>query len=219
MGIKTSIKYHIFGTDVKKLHSYRMSKLTHKLRPNTETVKFITTRTLYPMHRVDITIKAFSKLVARGLNIEMVVVGGGSEAEYLQHMVNSMDLANVVRFTGMLPEERLFEELAQADLYVSSSPHDAGLAASTAEAMSIGLPVIHTNVGDNAYWASEETGGYVAPVNSIAGLEKAMLYAIKDKGAWRAKSTLNVNKINDEYNVDTQMTQFLEFYNQLSERK
>ena len=54
------------------------------------------------MHRVDITIKAFSKLVARGLNIEMVVVGGGSEAEYLQHMVNSMDLANVVRFTGML---------------------------------------------------------------------------------------------------------------------
>jgi glycosyltransferase involved in cell wall biosynthesis len=80
-------------------------------------------------------------------------------------------------FTGMLDEKSLIEVLQSSDIYVSTSPLDAGLAASTAEAMACGLPVIHPDVADNRIWA-DQTGGAIYTANNQEELKSALIELI-----------------------------------------
>ena len=216
MGIKTPIEYHIFGTDIEKLEQYRKKHNERQRSSADHTVTFISTRTLYPMHSVEHTIRAFIDLTSKYTNVRLVIVGGGDEAPRLRKIVSDGGVSDLVRFTGMLSESVLFNELANADVYISTSPHDAGLAASTAEAMSIGLPIIHVDVGDNEYWASEDSGGFIAKVNSVDDICAKMQLAIEQADQWENMSKKNMNKIASEYNQSVQMTEMVKLYHNVA---
>jgi glycosyltransferase involved in cell wall biosynthesis len=60
-----------------------------------------------------------------------------------------LNVDDFVQFLGRIPHEAMPDLLTQADIYVSTSLSDAGISASTAEAMACGLPVIVTDTGEN----------------------------------------------------------------------
>jgi glycosyltransferase involved in cell wall biosynthesis len=97
---------------------------------------------------VDTLLDAFHECVQHGLDLELVVVGGGIYQAELEDQARRLGLlGDRVRFLGMLPGARAVrEELSQSDLFVLASKTEAQGRA-ILEAMAQGLPCVGSNTG------------------------------------------------------------------------
>lgn len=86
------------------------------------------------------------QLVQEGIDLEYRILGGGKDEEYLRFLIQRLGLENSVKLLGPLSPERVYLELSEADIYLSSSLSE-GISNAVLEAMSMGLPVVSTNVG------------------------------------------------------------------------
>lgn len=159
-----------FGTDIS------LFKPTAK-KTSDASLTIVSTRTLNPVHSVEDLISVIPSLLESKSSIRFVIVGGGANLETFRNRILDLGLLDRVMFTGMLDEKGLIEILQSSDIYVSTSPLDAGLAASTAEAMACGLPVIHPDVADNRIWA-DQTGGAIYTANNQEELKSALVKLI-----------------------------------------
>jgi len=96
----------------------------------------------------------------------------GPTREKNMELAERLGLRENVQFPGNIPAEEMPERLAKADIYVNTSLSDAGLAASTAEAMATELPVITTDIGDNPKWIEHGKTGYLYSPSNPQDLAK-----------------------------------------------
>lgn len=209
LGVCSSrIKLVSFGTDTKIFKPLQDKK-------NNSKIKIVSTRTLNPIHRVEDLINVIPKVIKLHSNVRFIIVGDGSQLEFFKNKVINQGLENKVLFTGMVNESRLLEILQDSDIYVSTSPLDAGLAASTAEAMACSLPVIHPNVADNSIWTSEKSGA-LYEVKNLDSLTNKILKFIKLSNSERiVLGELNRKIILDRNNLDKEMRFMEALYNEL----
>ena len=104
-------------------------------------------------------LKAFSILHQSHPSAFLALVGGGSIKDDLELMVSEYGLSDHVKLLGWRTDVKSL--LFVSDLYVLAS-HWEGLPIAILEAMAAGLPVLATNVGDNA-WAIDAAGEVVPP--------------------------------------------------------
>lgn len=93
--------------------------------------------------RIDWLIKSVADLKQNGLNLNLMLIGNGSEYNQLVEMANKLSLEDNIWFYGQCYEEQELQELLyNADLCIS--PGEVGLTA--LHTMSYGVPVIsHDN--------------------------------------------------------------------------
>lgn len=92
--------------------------------------------------RIDWLLKAISDLCARGLNLNLMIIGNGVVYDDLQHQTEDLSITDRVWFYGeCYDEEELKGLLYNADLCVS--PGEVGLTA--LHTMTYGVPVISHN--------------------------------------------------------------------------
>jgi glycosyltransferase involved in cell wall biosynthesis len=94
----------------------------------------------------DVLIKACASCINRGINLELIMVGGGRFRPQLEQLAKKLGITKWVHFTGILSKEKVFGELDKADLYVLPSRTE-GLPRSVIEAIARGLPCIGSTVG------------------------------------------------------------------------
>ncbi len=210
---RDKILLHQFGTDINLFAP--ASSQRRGSSGDSDQIRIISTRTPNPVHRVDLIIDAVKLVREKGESIELVVVGGGASLDALREKARQLGVAEIVRFTGMVNEVQLAECLQQAELYVSTSSMDAGLAASTAEAMSVGLPVIHSDNSDNSMWVSEGDGGYLFTTDDYLSLAEKICLAIREKSRWAEFGIRNRQKVERDYNRDIEMSKVEALYNRI----
>jgi glycosyltransferase involved in cell wall biosynthesis len=196
--------YLAFGTDTEVFRNDNASK--HNM-----ITTIISTRTLNPVHQVGDLIKAIPHVLKLHPQVKFKIIGGGNEFDSLLKLVKDLGVDASVKFTGMLSEPELILELCSSDIYVSTSPFDAGLAGSTAEAMSCELPVIHPNVADNSKWV-DESGGIAYPVSDVEALANAINHLVSRPESWAQLGKRNRSKIVSENNLDSNMSRMYEIY-------
>ena len=91
----------------------------------------------------DILIDAFGQIPDE--NVHLILIGDGSEKESLKNLVKHRSIENRVHFVGH--QNDVSNWLSALDVYVNSSRSE-GMSQSIVEAMSIGLPIVATDVGD-----------------------------------------------------------------------
>jgi len=95
----------------------------------------------------DVLIEAVRTCVARGVDLGLTVVGGGTYLPQLQAQAREAGLGDRVVFTGHVPAGRsVRDRLDAADLFVLPSRTE-GSPAAVVEAMARGLPCVATAVG------------------------------------------------------------------------
>ncbi len=129
-------------------------------------IRIISLRLLDPIYDIPTLICAARRLKDRGVQMVVDIHADGPERERLQRMVADLALGDVVTFRGRYSQDTLPGILSGADLYVSTSTSDAGIAASTAEAMASGLPVVISDSGENAAWISDGLNGRLFPTGN-----------------------------------------------------
>lgn len=208
-----------FGTDTTR---FRPGPPSADLRRRLEVLDrptIISLRSLEPIYDVATLVRAVPHVVARVPEAAFVIAGTGSQKEQLAGLASSLDIADHIRFCGQIPNQRLHEYLTTADVYVSTSLSDAGLAASTAEAMACGLPVVVTDSGENRLWVEDGKGGFVIPVRAPVSLAEKILHLLESASERRRLGLYNRSVIEERNNYSTEMTKVEALYRELVERR
>lgn len=179
----------------------------------------ISTRTLNPVHDVDMFVRALPAVLDAFPSARFVVAGDGTDRKRLEALAADLGVLSATRFTGMVEEDRMRRLLRMSDIYVSTSKMDAGLAASTAEAMAVGLPVVQTDNSDNAYWTPPGEGGYLVPNGNPAALADAVIHLLGNADERRRMGERNRQTIIREYNMDTEMSRVEKEYERLAGKR
>ena len=111
---------------------------------------------LWPQQRIDRLIEALAACPAAGLPVAAVVIGEGSEREYLETL--ALELGVRVIFTGAVANRDLAEHYLCADLYLATSDR-TNLSNSALEALNHGLPVIALDTGGTGSVIREGVNG------------------------------------------------------------
>jgi glycosyltransferase involved in cell wall biosynthesis len=212
---KINIVY--FGIDIERFVPVKRSEdLTRRLGIFGSPV-IISLRNLEPVYDVETLIRSIP-LVSREIpNAKFVIVGGGSEEARLKDLSDSLGVSESVRFVGRIGNEHILEYLGVADIYVSTSLSDAGIAASTAEAMACSLPVVITDSGENRKWIKNGEGGFVIPVKDWKVLADKITVLLRRKDIRMRCGEMNRTVIEERNNYQKEMEKMNRIYEQLIE--
>lgn len=114
----------------------------------------ISLRNHEPVYDVGTLLKAVPLIIDKIPDMKFRIAGSGSLTEKLKEEAKTLNIEKYVRFQPLRSADQVCEALNQATLYVSTALADAGIAASTAEAMACELPVLVTDVAENRKWVA-----------------------------------------------------------------
>jgi L-malate glycosyltransferase len=215
---REEIRIIYFGTDVEKFQPRPKSEALRRRLGASEAPLVISIRSLEPIYDVETLVRAVPLVLSVVPSTVFVIGGGGSEKEKLVQLAEELGISSQVRFVGQLPNEQLPEYLNTADIYVSTSLSDAGLAASTAEAMASGLPAIVTDSAENRLWVEEGKGGYVVPVRDPRTLAERMIILLQNPTTGKQWGDFNRSVIKERNNYYLEMGKMEKLYESLAEQ-
>jgi glycosyltransferase involved in cell wall biosynthesis len=99
-------------------------------------------------------LKALALLLKAGCHFEMDIIGEDTLRGEIQELTQRMQLSQLVRFHGFLPQRLLRPLVEAAHLMIHTSRHETGPLA-VLEAAVAGVPTVGTAVGHVAEWAPD----------------------------------------------------------------
>jgi glycosyltransferase involved in cell wall biosynthesis len=124
-------------------------------------------------------LQALALLAKTGVIFEMDIVGVDTLQGEMERLVRQLGLERQVRFLGFKTQRELRPIMADADLLVMSSLHEAGPMV-LLEAALAGVPTVGTAVGHIAEWAP--SAALAVPVEDWAALARAIHRVLVDEG-------------------------------------
>ncbi|MDJ0795261.1 MAG: glycosyltransferase family 4 protein [Calothrix sp. MO_167.B12] len=168
---------------------------------------------LVPYKGADMVIEAIAQLEQSIRDqVLLTIVGDGSEKTSLELRVKELNLSNIVKFAGWVPQHKTVEYYRQADIFCFPSVREFG-GAVVLEAMACGLPCIVVNNGGIGEYVTEKTGFSIEPISkeyvikevsdkiSILAKNQKMLGVMSTQAVERVKEFEWGNKANKIVNL------------------
>ena len=206
------IKLIYFGVDTQKFMPIQEKEKLRRELGIFDSPTVISSRNLEPIYDIETLINSIPMVLKEIPEAKFLIVGGGSQEAKLKEQVKSLGISQRVKFTGRIPNDELPEYLNSADIYVSTSLSDAGLASSTAEAMACGLPVIITDFGDNKKWVEDGTNGFLIPLRNPQVLASKVIQLIRNKEIRDKFGQINRQIIEERNDWQKEMRKIEELY-------
>lgn len=209
---ESDISFIRFGVDVEGIEP-KESGVESK-----EQLVVVSLRSLESVYDIETLVLAAEIVLAKYQNIRFEIYGSGSEESKLKLLAESKGLLKrrKLAFKGSYRSEQLAAILHSADIYVSTSLSDSGLAASTAEAMAAGLPVIVSRSGDNEHWVEEGKGGVLFELRDYGSLAKAISFLAEAPVIRNKYGEFNRELILKKNNYRIEMEKMLQIYESLT---
>lgn len=145
-------------------------------------------------------IKAYRILLDRGIKHNLIILGQGSQKEYLINEVKKLNMEEKVEFLGF--KENPYKYLNQADIFVQSSIYE-GLPTVLIEALVLNVPVVATNCPDGANEILDNGKyGLLVKMNDEKALADAIEKILNDRDLqrkYKIKSKDGINRFDDKY--------------------
>ncbi len=190
---KEKIRIIYFGVDTQKFSPYFLlenegvvsscleEKNLEKELQVTNSKRVISLRDLEPVYNVETLIRAIPSVLKEVPETKFIIVSKGSQRKELKELTEELKIKDSIRFIGLIPSDNVINYLRIADVCVSTSLSDGGIASSTAEAMASGLPVVITDTGENRKWIKDGESGFIIPIKSPKILAQKIIYLLKNK--------------------------------------
>ena len=165
---------------------------------------------------VDLLIDAFAAVVARGVDAELHIVGGGSADEFRRVLghISKLRLTDRVKIPGLLPQSDLTNVYSDADCIVAPSFHETfGLA--VLEAASCGTPAVAADVdGLRAIVDHGATGFLIGERDSKIYADKIIEIITDD--TVQSSMSMAARRKAETLSWDTSVEGLMEVYNQVA---
>jgi len=178
----------------------KLKWITNKIYPMSlkkellnEKIKLLTVARLSPPKRVDLLIEAI-----KDLDVELHIVGDG----ILRNELEAISSNTQIYFHGEIDG---FNDFNSYDIFALISDSE-GLPLSALEAMSVGLPMILSDVG-GCFELIEDNGVLVN--NCIDEIKNAIIQCIDNKQIFSENSKIIFDR---KFNLDKNKNQYIEYY-------
>jgi len=227
-GYKLSDELHKLGVDPQKivfvtygvnLDLFTFEKKNDRLlaKHNLANKKvIISTRLLTSIHGVDTLIRAIPAVIKARPEAKFLIIGKGHEEEKCKNLVRDFGIQDSVIFLGSVTETEMADYLLLSDIYVSTSHYECGIAASTAEAMACGLPVINTDTGDISSWLTNGQENYIIPAGDEKILVEKIIRLLSDENEMTRYRQQNRSIIEERNNFIVEMKKMESIYYSLT---
>ena len=174
---------------------------------------FVTVARLEDIKRIDLIIRAFSMISPKHPDWTLTIVGDGSKKKKLIKLAQDCLVEDKVEFAGF--QQDVVPFLKNGSAFVIASDYE-GLPLVCLEAMSVGLPLISTELPS----IREMTDGYgfahFSPRGSVEGLADSMEKMINTADSTREEWKEEITRCVQKYRIESVMAKWYEILNQLS---
>ena len=201
------------GANVARVRSSRGSgRLREVANVPQDAFVVLSTRRFEPIYNLETILRAIPKVLdATNHAIYFVFIGGGSLYRRLESLAKDLGVDEHVRFIGGLAHEELEECYAGAQVYVSV-PQSDSTSVSLLEAMSVGLPVVVSDVPSNLEWVRDGWNGHIVRRGDSEAIAQAIIRLIADGAARMAFGTRSAEIAIEKGDHATNMREMEELY-------
>ena len=154
-------------------------------------------------------LKAIAEIIPSAKNIEMNIIGEGTDRKKLESLATELKLINeYVFFHGVKSNEKVYQQLMNCDFIIMNSNFET-FSMICAEAISCGKPVIATRCGGPQEFVTAETGILIEP-GSHEQLVNALHQMIREYKNYPEDELRNYARSNFSYEVIAE--KFLKVY-------
>lgn len=132
-------------------------------------------KTLESKYGAEYLIKAMSYVKNKIPNAKLVLVGRGSQRQWLEQVAENEGLKNSIEFKGFIENEKIPEFLQNIDVFVNPSICQESFGVSVLEASAVQLPVIATKVGGVPEVCLHNETGILVEAKDIKSLADAII--------------------------------------------
>ncbi len=176
--------------------------------------RIVSLRAWEPLYRIDVVIDAVAALLDAlphiRAQVELHLLGGGSQEDALRERVAALGLTPIVHFHGRVDELRMAELVNAAHVSVSIPQSDA-TSVSLLESMAAGLPVIVSDLAANRQWV-DSRGGFVVDGASASAVAQALLALASQPSLALAMGRHNRAAVEPEASRHAQMDRMHQHY-------
>ncbi len=170
-----------WGIDLEHFHPKPAS--TNRKSANQQITLFCS-RTWEAIYGVDVLAKAFVKVAVSHPNVNLILLGGGSQGRKIRQILMNANLLERVHFGGQVAQASLPRWYHMADLYISPS-HVDGSSVSLMEALASGLPCLVSDIPGNREWIEDGVNGWLFRDGDAEDLADKILYALKNRRSFK----------------------------------
>lgn len=135
------------------------------VKPYEERHGFIFAGRLELVKNVDHLIRIYAKVpLEMRKKDHFYIAGFGTQEETLKALVSKLEMTEYIHFLGNLSNAQLVEEDSTKKILMMASRQE-GLPTAIAEALSVGVPVVSTNVGDVSTVLKDNYNGFIFPLD------------------------------------------------------
>ena len=178
-----------WGVNIERFHPEKEDKPKKKVAGQKSKVKgrkpltLFCSRTWEPIYGVDVLAKAFVKVAQQNPDVNLILLGGGSQGSKIRKILMNGGVMERVHFGGQVGQRDLPRWYHMADIYISPS-HVDGSSVSLLEALACGMPCLVSDIAGNKEWVEEDVNGWLFRDGNVDDLAEKILLAIKSRRSW-----------------------------------
>jgi len=161
---------------------------------------------------INYLIEAFSLLVKKYRDINLVILGDGEDRIELEELTNKLDISNRVYFLGSIPNARKY--FINFDIFVLPSLMDF-LPIAIIEALAMGRAIVATNVGGIPEIIEDGKMGILVPAGDSKVLADAIERLIVDRELREKVGENGYKRFKEEFTVEKMVEKTNEIYKSL----
>ncbi|RPI57365.1 MAG: glycosyltransferase [Acidobacteria bacterium] len=162
--------------------------------------------------RLDDWLQVASRVAARRADVTFLMVGGGPLESDVRRQIDGLGLAHCVRTPGFRPDGRRLMGLM--DVYLMTSEFE-GLPIALLEAMTLGKPVVSTDVGGIPEVLQRGLTGLLTPVGAVAQLADSVIQLLNDEALRTRMGRMGAARVESEYHVRRRVEAIEHLYHQV----
>jgi colanic acid/amylovoran biosynthesis glycosyltransferase len=212
------IRVHGSGIDCDRF------RFSPRVYPEDGKIRIATTGRLVEKKGIEYSIRAVAKLVPSHPHLEYNIIGDGHLRPFLEHLIQDLGMAEVVRLLGHKEQPEIIEILGRSHLFVAASVtaadgnQDAPVNV-LKEAMAMGLPVVSTNHGGIPELVEDGVSGFLIPERDVDALATTLGYLMEHPEIWPQMGRAGRAAVEAHYNIHQLNDQLVEIYHQVLQLK
>ena len=151
---------------------------------NRKSITLFCSRTWEAIYGVDVLAKAYVKVASVKPDVNLILLGGGSQGAGIRKILMNGGVMDRVHFGRQVGQRDLPRWYHMADVYISPS-HVDGSSVTLMEAMASGLPCLVSDIAGNREWIQDGVNGWLFRDGDVDDLVEKILFAIKSKREFR----------------------------------
>jgi glycosyltransferase involved in cell wall biosynthesis len=160
-------------------------------------------------------LEAFEKLVSRGLDVELLLIGDGGLRMELESWVRERRLSGRVTFTGLVSPEEIPKYLKRSSIVVHTSFRE-GLPRACVQGLLAGLPVVAFDFDGAREVVLDGETGYLIPRADVALLADRLEHLVRNPDRAREMGRRGRELVRERFDARTMVRRLDAIYSEIT---